>query len=75
MYTCAPIQMLSLGGELKQLQTKKAEPLQPSLKVFTVSQEKNCYSLYAAAEQVDHLRLNVVCSPINAKPSADCLNE
>jgi hypothetical protein len=58
MYTCAPIQMLSLGGELKQLQTKEAEPLQPSLKVFTVSQEKNCYSLYAAAEQVDHFHLS-----------------
>ena len=41
-------------GELKQPQTKEAEPLQPSLKVFTVSQEKNCYILYAAAEQVDH---------------------
>ena len=52
------IQMLSLGGELKQLQTKEAEPLQPSLKVFTVSQEKNCYSLYAAAEQVDHFHLS-----------------
>jgi len=50
--------MLSLGGELKQLQTKEAEPLQPSLKVFTVSQEKNCYSLYAAAEQVDHFHLS-----------------
>ena len=37
---------------------KKAEPLQPSLKVFTVSQEKNCYSLYAAAEQVDHFHLS-----------------
>ena len=36
-------------------ETKRAEPLQPSLKVFTVSQEKNCYSLYAAAEQVDHI--------------------
>jgi hypothetical protein len=34
--------------------TKEAEPRQPSLKVFTVSQEKNCYLLYAAAEQVDH---------------------
>ena len=68
-------QILSLGGELKQPETKEAEPLQPSLKVFTVSQEKNCYIVYAAAEQVDHFKFNVVCSPINAKPSSDCLNE
>ena len=43
-------------GELKQPQTKETEPLQPSLKVFTVSQEKNCYILYAAVEQVDHFK-------------------
>ena len=52
-----------------------AEPLQPSLRVFTVSQEKNCSFLYAAAEQVDHFKFNVVYSPINAKPSPDCLEE
>ena len=54
MYTCALTPILSLVGELKQPETKEAEPLQPSLKVFTVSQEKNCYILYAAAEKVDH---------------------
>ena len=43
-------------GELKQPEIKEAEPLQPSLKVFTVSQEKNCYILYAAVEQVDHFK-------------------
>ena len=53
MYTCALTPILSLVGEFKQPETKEAEPLQPSLKVFTVSQEKNCYT-YAAAEQVDH---------------------
>ena len=31
--------------------------------------------LYAATEQVDHLEFNLVCSPIDAKPSLDCLNE
>jgi hypothetical protein len=67
--------MLSLGGELKQPETKEAEPLQPSLKVCTFTQEKKCYSLYATAEQVDHFKFNMVCSPINAKPSPDCLNE
>ena len=41
-------------GELKQHQAKEAEPLQPSPKVCTFAREKKCYSLYAAAEQVDH---------------------
>ena len=60
---------------MSQPKTKEAEPLQPSLGVFAVSQEKNCYIVYAAAEQVDHFKFNVVCRPINAKLSSDCLNE
>ena len=54
---------------------QKLSRYSPALEFVHLLREKKCYSLYAAAEQVDHLRLNVVCSPINAKPSANCLNE
>ena len=43
-------------GDFKQPETKEAEPLQPSLKVCTVAQEKNSYILYGATEHVDHFK-------------------
>ena len=62
-------------GDLKQPKTKTAEPLQPSLRVCTVAQEKNCYSLYGATSEMDHIKFYVVSSPTNAKLSSDCLEE
>jgi len=45
-----------------------------ALKFLHLLREEKCYSLYAAAEQVDHFKFNVVFSPTDAKPSSDCLN-
>ena len=56
------------------VKTKEAEPLQPSLKVFTFVQEKKCYSFYATSKRVDHFKFNEVCSPTDDKPSSDGLN-
>ena len=47
----------------------------PALEFVHLLQEKKYYSLYGATSDLDHLRLNVVCRPINAKASPDCLNE
>ena len=55
-------------GELKQPKPNEAEPLQPSLRVFTVSQEKKCYSLYGAASELDHLRLTWSAARLMPKP-------
>ena len=54
---------------------KRLSRYSPALKFVHLLREKKCYSLYAATEQVDHLEFNLVCSPIDAKPSLDCLNE
>ena len=54
---------------------KKLSKNCPAFEFVHLLQEKKCYSLYAATEQVDHFEFNVVCSPISDKPSPDCLNE
>ena len=37
--------------------------------------ETRCCNRYAATSVLDHLRLNVVSSPIRAEPSRDCVKE
>ncbi|MDA9892226.1 hypothetical protein N9D47_06385, partial [Planktomarina temperata] len=47
----------------------------PAFEFVHLLREKKCYSQYGVTEKVDHLEFNLVCSPIEAKPSADCLEE
>ena len=43
-------------GELKQLKTKRLSHYSPALEFVHLLREKKCYSLYAAAEKVDHFK-------------------
>jgi len=54
---------------------KRPSNYSPALEFVHLLREKKCYSLYGATSGLDHFEFNVVCSPINAKPSPDCLNE
>ena len=53
---------------------KRARPEGPAIK-FVHQRKVRCCIRYAATSGLDHLRLNVVCSPIRAKTSPDCVKE
>ena len=52
---------------------KEARPEGPAIK-FVHQRKVRCYNRYAATSVLDHLRLNVVSSPIRAEPLRDCLS-
>ena len=66
---------VSTRESLNSQKQKRLSPKSPALEFVHLLQEKKCYSLYAATSELDRFEFNVVCSPIGAKPSPDCLNK